>query len=387
MRVRSAMLGALLFFTPLLAGAQTGSAPTWRNDASWPKPFPNNWVIGAIGGLYVDERDHIWVLQRQVASRVDAGGQRVDIPPAARMPSVLEFDAAGNLLSSWGRKGYTPDWPLSEHGLWVDRGGNIWLGGNAPGDRHLLKFTRDGKFLTRIGRPTTAPRNNQDTTMLGQPADIGIDEAAREIYIADGYLNNRIVVYDSVTGAFKRGWGAYGIPLSQVVNAPEPTGDEASTPTRYVREKPDYVPGEKPTQFRTPVHCVRLSNDGFVYVCDRRNDRIQVFTKDGKFVREFSVHPETLGNGSVWMLSFSRDPEQRYLLAADGINQRVWVLNRSDGAEVGSFAQGGFLHTVHQAGLDSKGDYYTGDVGGVQAGAPVMGNGKSIQKFTYVPAR
>jgi hypothetical protein len=374
----------LLLMLALMSSAQTvdPGAPAWRNDPSWPRPFPNNWVIGQIGGLFVDRQDHIWVLQRPVTTRRDANGRDIEIPAASRTPAVLEFDGAGNILSSWGGKGYVPDWPVSEHGLWVDRNGNVWLGGNAPGDRQVLKFTHDGKQLLEIGHPTLAPRDNHDTTMLGQPAGIEVDDSAHEVYIADGYLNNRIVVYDSDSGRFKRGWGAYGIALGHIVNAPEPTGAEASTATRYVREKPDYVPGEPAeTQFRTPVHCVRLSADGFVYVCDRRNDRIQVFTKQGRFIREFHVHPETLANGSVWMLSFSRDPGQKYLLIADGINQQIWVLRRSDGVEVSSFAQG-FLHTVHEAGLDSKGNYYTGDVGGAaRSGGPIAGNGLSIQKF------
>ena len=151
-----------------------------------------------------------------------------------------------------------------------------------------------------------------------------------------------------------------------------------------MREGPDYVPGESPEkQFRTPVHCVRISRDGLVYVCDRRNDRIQVFTREGKFVREFLVHRETVGNGSVWTLTFAHDPAQKYLLVGDGINQRIWVLRRSDGVEVASFGAG-YLFSVHQAALDSKGNYYTGDVGGA---GPRSGpsNGKSVQKFTLQP--
>jgi DNA-binding beta-propeller fold protein YncE len=212
--------------------------------------------------------------------------------------------------------------------------------------------------------------------MLGQPAGIAVDDAAHEVYIADGYLNNRIVVYDSDTGKFKRGWGAYGTPLDKVINAPEP----APTPS-YVPEGPDYVPGEAPEkQFRTPVHCVRISADGIVYVCDRRNDRIQLFTKQGKFLKEFLLHRETRGYGSVWILNFSRDPQQKYLLVGDGVNQRIWVIDRKTGLEKSSFGEG-YLHTVHQAGLDSHGNYYTGDVGFPQPGAPLLGNGKTIQKF------
>jgi hypothetical protein len=354
--------------------------PHYVNDPSWPKPFPNHWVMGQIGGMTVDDHDRIWVLQRALPYAVDEQGVRHDLAPAERMPAVMVFDLAGNIVKSWGGQGYVPDWPKSEHALWVDSQGNVWLGGNAPGDRQVLKFTADGKQLLEIGHPTTAPRNNADTSMLGEPAGMEVDDAAHEVYISDGYLNNRIVVYDSDTGKFKRGWGAYGIGLNEVANPPEPTGAEASTLGHYVPEGPAYVPGEPPEkQFRNPVHCVHQSKDGLVYVCDRRNDRIQVFTKAGKFVKEFLVHRETRGNGSTWTLSFSHDPGQKYLLIGDGINQRIWVLRRQDGAEVSSFGAG-YLFSVHQSGLDSHGNYYTGDVGGAGP-RPPPANGKPIQKF------
>jgi hypothetical protein len=362
--------------------AQDGDkdVPHYVNDPSWPKPFPNHWVMGQIGGLFVDGQDHIWVLQRPLPYSLDDEGVKHDLAPAERMPSVLEFDTEGNILKSWGSRGYVPDWPKSEHALWVDKGGNVWIGGNAPGDRQVLKFSSDGKQILEIGHPTKAPRDNSDTSMLGQPAGIAVDDSAHEVYIADGYLNNRIVVYDSDSGKFKRGWGSYGIPLSKVVNAPEPPPAPG-----YVPEGPEYVPGEPPEkQFRTPVHCVRISANGYVFVCDRRNDRIQVFTKQGKFINEMLVHRETRGSGSVWMLNFSRDLNQKYLLVADGVNQKVWVLRRKDGVEVSSFGTG-YLHTVHQAGLDSAGNYYTGDVGGAGP-RPGPGNGKSVQKFSLQPS-
>ncbi len=383
------LLAATLLLIPgamSAAPADSGDRdiPSYTNDPSWPKPFPNHWVLGQIGGLAIDRQDRIWVLQRALPYSVDEKGTKHDLAPTARMPAVLVFDTEGNLLKSWGGQGFVPHWPKSEHGLWVDEAGNVWIGGNAPGDRQVLKFTGDGRQLLEIGYPSSAPRNNADTTILGEPAGIEVDSAAHEVYISDGYLNSRIVVYDSETGNFRRGWGAYGIGLGEIANPPEPTGEAASTLGRYVREGPDYVPGEPPEkQFRTPVHCVRLSGDSLVYVCDRRNDRIQVFTKQGKFVREFLVHRETQNNGSVWTLSFSHDPGQKYLLVGDGINQRIWVLNRKDGAEVASFGAG-YLFSVHQAVLDSKGNYYTGDVGGAGP-RPGPGNGKSVQKFLLQP--
>jgi len=376
----------LFTMAPVVHAAGETDVPRYVNDSSWPKPFPHHWVMGQIGGLTVDDHDRIWVLQRALSYAVDGEGVKHDLAPADRMPAVMVFDRAGNILKSWGGQGYVPDWPKSEHGLWVDRSGSVWIGGNAPGDRQVLKFTSDGRQLLEIGRPTNAPRNNADPSMLGEPAGIEVDDAAHEVYIADGYFNSRVVVYDSDTGKFKRGWGAYGIGLDKVANPPEPTGDAASTFGHYVPEGPAYVPGEAPEkQFRTPVHCVHQSADGLVYVCDRRNDRIQVFTRQGKFVKEFLVHRETRGNGSVWTLSFSHDPQQKYLLIGDGVNQRAWVLRRQDGAEASSFGAG-YLFFVHQSALDSRGDYYTGDVGGT-APRPGPSNGKSVQKFILQPPR
>ena len=199
-----------------------------------------------------------------------------------------------------------------------------------------------------------------------------MDDAAHEVYIADGYLNNRVVVYDSDTGKFKRGWGGYGIPLSEVANSVEQI--EAEVPTAGTI--PAYAPGGPPDkQFRSPVHCARLSIDGLVYVCDRQNDRIQVFTKQGKFLKEFFVRPATLGMGSAWTVVFSHDTAQKYLLVVDGENSVVWILRRSDGAVVSSFGHSGRnagqFHWVHQAVMDSKGNLYTGEVD----------NGKRLQKF------
>lgn len=366
------------------ADDRSSDIPRYANDASWPKPFAHHWVMGQVGGMAIDRQDRIWVLQRALAFAVDDKGAKHDLAPAERMPAVMVFDAKGNIVKSWGGQGYVRDWPKSEHGLWVDADGNVWIGGNAPGDRQVMKFTNDGRQLLEIGRPTSAPRNNADTSMLGEPAGIEVDSAAHEVYISDGYFNSRVVVYDSDTGKFKRGWGAYGIPLSQVANPPEPTGANASTFGHYVAEGPAYVPGEPPEkQFRTPVHCVHQSVDGLVYVCDRRNDRIQVFTRRGKFVKEFLVHRETRGNGSVWTLSFSHDPAQKYLIVGDGVNQCAWVLRRDEGAEVSSFGRG-YLFFVHQSVLDSAGNYYTGDVGG-PAIARAPSNGKSIQKFVLQP--
>ena len=328
----------------------------------WPKALPNNWIMSQVGGVAVDRQDHIWVLQRPKTA--DAKELGADATPRRSLcckltPSVLEFDAAGNLLRSWGGQDYVADWPKNEHAIYVDRSGNVWISGNANTDRQVLKFTSDGKQLLEIGHPSSAARNNQDTSILGRPAGIWVDDAAHEVYISDGYLNNRVVVYDSETGAFRRGWGAYGVPLDQISNddpAPRESG------------------GAEPKRFYTS-HCVKLSEDGLVYVCDRNNDRVQVFTKQGRFLKEFDVHPTTLGSGSAYSLAFSHDKGQKYLLVADGGNDTVWIIRRSDGVEVGHFgSQGrnaGQFHELHQIAIDSRGTVYTGETD----------NGKRVQKF------
>lgn len=367
-------------FSPVQA-AQTddSDAPQYKVDATWPKPLPNNWIIGQVGGLTVDTHDHIWVLHRPRSATADDLGATQNPPISAccaAAPSVLVFDMEGNLLKSWGGPGFVEHWPASEHGIWVDKADNVWIGGNNPGDRSVLKFTNDGKQLLEIGHPTKETKSNQNTDILGQPASIEVDDAAHEVYIADGYLNNRVVVYDSDTGKFKRGWGGYGMPLDQVTNPGSAAEGAAVAPAaRYSPAHP------LSKQFGRFVHCVRLSADGFVYVCDRENDRIQVFTKAGKFVKEFTVRPETLSSGSTWTINMSHDPKQKYLLVADGTNNVVWVVRRDDGKTVSSFGRNGRnagdFHWVHQAGMDSKGSYYTGEVD----------TGKRVQKFALQPSK
>jgi hypothetical protein len=225
--------------------------PRYEVDPTWPKELPNNWILSNSTGLFVDENDHIWVLHRprQVPMGNAGAAQR---PPISECcipaPSVLQFDKDGNLLKYWGGPGHVPDWPMLEHGLFIDRGKNVWIAGNfrgggtlpeSPipppatvlGDRHVLKLSTE-----RIGRPSNEPTNNQDTSMLGSPSEVFVDDDANEVYIADGYQNSRVVVYDSNTGAFKRGWGAYGVPLRDIPNDRPPAHDtKAPTSTSSVR--------------------------------------------------------------------------------------------------------------------------------------------------------
>jgi hypothetical protein len=356
--------GAGLTIFAACSEALAQAPPAYKVDASWPKELPNNWIMGQVGGMAVDRQDHIWVLQRPGSNTKDDLGA-AQTPPVAECcisaPPILVFDTEGNLLKSWGGPGAGYDWPTSEHSIFVDRGGNVWITGNGARDRQAIKLSSDGtKLLLEIGHPSAAPMNNSDTTILGRPAGIEVDEGAQEVYIADGYLNRRLIVFDSETGAFKRMWGAYGKPPNDADLIP-------------------YSPGDSPSPlFRNPLHSVHLSKDGLVYVCDRVGDRIQVFAKEGKFLKEFIWRPKTLGNGSAYDLAFSSDAGQKYLLVADGENNVIWTLLRSDGSVQGTSGHAGRnagqFHHVHSVVSDSKGNLYTGEVE----------TGRRIQKFVLV---
>jgi DNA-binding beta-propeller fold protein YncE len=241
---------------------------------------------------------------------------------------VLEFDPEGNLVNSWGGPGEGYVWPGSNHGITIDHLGNVWIGGNGArdsvnmADSHILKFTHEGRFLQQIGIPGQ-PTNSNSMTSFGRVAKVSFDAAANEAYVADGYGNKRVAVLDMATGAIKRYWGAYG-------NAPSDTNYGPYDPAKPL------IP-----QFRTPVHCAEPTTDGHVYVCDRVNNRIQVFTKAGKFVKEVQVAPLTRGDGAVWDIAFSRDAAQKYLYLADGKNERVYVMDRQSLEILTMFGDGG----------------------------------------------
>jgi hypothetical protein len=353
-------LGVFLSVHSSRVKAAAPDVPKFKVDPSWPKELPNNWIMGQVGGMAVDRHDHIWVLQRPGLDTVDELGA-AQAPPRSMCclttPPVLEFDTQGNLLQSWGGPGEGFDWPKREHGIYVDKDDNVWLGGADPPDRHLLKFKNDGHFLMQIGHPSTDPPNSLRTDILGRPAGIEVDADAHEVYIADGYMNKRVIVFDSDKGTFKRLWGAYG-------NQPNDADPGPYDP----KAPPDQ-------QFRNPVHCVHISRDGLVYVCDRVNDRMQVFTKQGKFVKEFTLRTQTLGMGSVWQFAFSMDEKQKFLFVDDGENNVIWTALREDGTVVGQMGHSGRnagqFHWVHQIVTDSQGNLYTGEVD----------TGKRIQKF------
>jgi hypothetical protein len=352
----------LCFHSLSAAAASFLQAPAYRVDSFWPQQLPNNWILGQVGGMAVDHQGHLWVLQRPRTVPEVALGLAANPPTSScciTAPAVLEFGADGKVMRSWGGPGFVTGWPDSEHGIHVDRAGNVWITGNGRQDREVIKFSPEGNKLLTIGGKSDAGLNNADTSLLGRPAGLVADDDAHEVFIADGYLNSRVVVFDSDTGAFKRGWGAYGSKLEDISNGPRAI----------------YTPGQTPAKQFNLVHCLTLSKDGLVYVCDRTNDRIQVFSKDGHFVKEFVVHPETKGMGSVCALGISADPKQEFLIVADDGNSTVRLLRREDGAEVANFGHRGHnagqFEALHQLAVDGHGNIYTGEAGG----------GMRIQKF------
>jgi hypothetical protein len=326
------------------------TTPRFEVDPWWPKPLPNNWILGQVSGIAVDARDHVWVLHRPLTLTAREAGA-VQTPPLSQCcvpaPPVLELDPQGNVLRSWGGPGRGHYWPQSEHTIHVDHRGNVWIASNDRNDQVVLKFSADGNLLLQIGQPGKTGGSN-DTTLLGQPAGIHVDGEANEVYIADGYGNRRVIVFDAETGRYKRHWGAYG---ARPDDSPLGSYDPKAPPAR---------------QFRSPVHGVRIARDGLVYVADRVNNRIQVFRKSGQFVKEATLAPATLAMGSVWDLAFSHDPAQRYLYVPDGTNQKVWILRRNDLSVVGEFGRGGrnagYFGWVHNLAVDSRGNVYTSEV-------------------------
>ena len=346
----------------------------FRVDPAWPKPLPNHWIVGAVAGVAVDARDHVWITHRP--STLQPNETR-SIWRAA--PPVLEFDADGTLVSSWGGPGSGYEWPQLEHGLYVDRQDNVWLGAGGDKDSHILKFTREGRFLMQIGRQGKGAGSN-DTQNLGAAANMVVDADANELYVADGYVNHRVIVFDATTGAYKRHWGAYGKRPDDGFF--ERAGERLPGPFRGVvqnENKPSqYDPnGPPPPQFRI-VHAVRISSDGLVYVCDRTNDRVQVFHKDGTFVQEAFVAKQTLGSGSVWDIGFSIDPDQKFLIVPDGTNQQVYILDRKSLQVVGTFGGAGHwagqFYGAHNLAVDSKGNLFITETY----------EGKRVQKFELV---
>lgn len=372
--------------SPVAFAQGRATAPAYRVEPLWPQPLPNHWVWGSITGVAVDAQDHVWVVHRGGASLEANEKGMMLTPPTSSVcctaaPFVVELDQAGKVVSSFGGPGQGYDWPASPGGLAVDAKGNVWItaaglvtppaspggrggagGAPAPADAQVLKFSKAGQFLMQIGKP--GQLTGEDS--LNKPAAVAVDAAANEVFIADTG-NRRIAVFDSETGKFKRAWGAYG---------EKPGADPGA-----------YDPNAAPARQFRDVTCVDISKDGMVYVCDRTSNRIQVFQKDGKFVKEGVVSKNTLGAvvagqfgavssfGSAWDVAFSSDAQQRYLFVADGQDKKVVVLDRNTLAPVGTIGQGGrqpgrFL-AVGSIAVDSRGTVYTGE----------QHHGKRVQKF------
>ena len=362
------VLAWLLVFSTLIVAERALAAvverrapvPSYQVDPFWPR-MPKQWTLGQVAGVAVDERDHVWIIQRPWSLGTDevAGNDEAECCRAA--PPVMEFTAQGEYVRGWGGPGAGYEWPADEHGIHVDYKGNVWIS-SAGGPRlaqktenQLLKFTPDGHFLLQIGH-RGASRGSLDTVNLNNAADMYVHPPTNELFVADGYVNRRVIVFDADAGTFKRMWGAYG-------NRPD---DAVSNTPRYT--------GAGSPQFNT-VHGIRVSHDGRVYVADRLNNRVQIFSLAGKFEREFFIERSTKLLGTAFSIAFSPDNTEQFLYVADAGNGQIHIFDRQTLREVSRFGRIGryagqfvFLHNI---AVDSRGNVYTAEVGG----------GRRVQKF------
>jgi hypothetical protein len=387
--------GSLIVSKRLVVHAASVMAPKFEVDPFWPKPLPNHWVTGQMIGASVDKNDNVWIVHRPgTLEHNESYLTRGEGVCCTAAPDVLEFDPAGNLIRHWGKdEGH--DWPSSNHGITVDNDGNVWLGANgqnqpgpAPGsaaqfarrpeapaepggpeagvargngayhDSFILKFTQDGKYIGQIGH-ANGSKGSLDTDNVRGVATMRIIPGTRDLVLADGYGNHRVSVWNADTLKFERMWGAYGKP---------PTDDKL----------PPYDPNGPPaTGFRNPVHCAQPSNDGFIYVCDRNNNRVQIFKYDGTYVKEFIVSKPTTGDGTTWEIAFSPDKAQKWMYITDGSNEQIHVFERESLQELYAFGDGGRypgqFYAIHSIVTDSKGNIFTTETY----------RGQRVQKFVY----
>jgi DNA-binding beta-propeller fold protein YncE len=343
----------LLFTLPMtrplaaqVARATSAEVPTFKPDAAWPK-VPSKWKLGDVVSIAVDEKNNAWILHRPRTLKGD------DLKTAA--PPVLQFDEAGNFVQGWGGAGTGFDWPQREHGIFIDYKGFVWIGGNyCPArtlpnlksvyDDQLLKFTKEGKFVMQIGKPSES-KGNADTSNLHEPADMVVWPKTNEVFVADGYGNHRVIVFDANSGAFKRMWGAFG---SKPV-------DDDFCPSEDSPRPPAKAEGDQgPPQFSV-VHTLKISNDGLVYVGDRENKRVQVFTLEGKFVSQYIYRGE---GGFAGGVALSTDPEQKFLYVS-GPNAPIQIFDRKTLKVVGTVSGNGSLGGGHMFITDLKGNLLT----------------------------
>ncbi len=363
MRKHLLMFSILAVITALISGpaarsldAQSSGAPQFRVDPSWPLELPNNWIFGSITGVHVDARQNVWVTHLPETLTEEELGL-VQKPPLGECcqaaPTVVVFDQQGKLVNSFGDGSQdVSQWPRNPHGIFVDHNDFVWVGTHMH--HRVMKFTREGKLVLTIG---TFDKNagSNDTTLMGGPAGIWVDSKTNEAFIADGYRNRRVIVFDGATGKYLRHWGAYG-------KQPDDTQKNANDPNT-------------PNQQFSTVHGIIGSRDGKIYVADRRGNRIQEFDQSGKFLREKIIAPNTRASGSAFAFAFSPDPNQTYLHMADGTNHKVWNLRRSDLEIVGSFGHGGRrvgeMLRPHGMAADGKGNIYVGEAS----------TGRRVQRF------
>lgn len=363
-------------YTEILAPKGT-PVPRFKVDAAWPT-LPDDMMLGQVSGVAVDKDDDVWVIHRPHSLTATDNGL-AQTPPIATCcrpaPTIVRFSQAGAYLDGWGTPETGPvidgvsQWPKSGHGLYVDAGKTVWFGGNGDGDHAILNFTADGMFIKSYGRREQT-KGNLDKAALGNPADVWHEDG--EVLVADGYINKRIIGFDDKSGAFSRYWGAYGV-------APDAPTRQGNFDQSQATSTSDGGPDPASRQFGDIVHCIVPTKDGHLYVCDRRNNRAQLFRRDAKgkvtFVRDIVIAPQTGGTRTVTDIALS--PDQKYLYVADMMNGRIWILLRETHEVLAAIGRNGRyageFTWLHSIATDSDGNLYTTEVS----------TGRRVQKLVF----
>ncbi len=344
------MRQATIFVMFAAAACLTARAePSFEVDSSWPRPLPERWINGQIGGVCVDSHDHIVIVDRRNITEEEA---ETNVPA----PTFVMFDLEGNVVDSWGDSDVVP---AGVHGCSFDADDNVWIAGNQ--DAVVQKYSHDGEMLLQIGTrglfdtddgTIDGALTNESRERLHRPSGAVVDPETGEVFIADGYGNKRIVVFDA-DGQYLRQWG-------HLANAGE---REARTPGTFTEV----------------VHCIEMSRDGLVHVCDRQGDRVQVFDRMGEHVRDIHIPTERPNaRGTAWWVAFSPDDAQQYLYVMNGGQERVHVIDRESGETLSTFGRpghyiGNFTHG-HTIATDSAGNLYVAETN----------FGRRVQRFLLV---